>query len=626
MGRNTDMIEATERVAENRKVRYPLVVKLIGIISLIVVVSMLAITALATWFFAEDSRSRSEDSSLTLNQMTAMQMESEVRALHSGALSLMDTLREAGTNRLLATASVANWFERNAAVAALIVPQEHTIYNDKFFLANELEKETVQSFLAARSSDIERSRAGEYLLVNASPFLGIPAAALLVPYRDLGTENLLVIVFSTENLQNIVRSDTLGRTYAVSQDGELIAHSDFSLVKLGVNMKGDPLVKQTLTSASDNMLVRYTEIDGKEAIGAYHTIAMGQFSVLSTMPLSIVYQAVFAVARQNILLTAIVLLLSILAVWFFSKTVSRPVMALVDASHKIEKGAYDLEIEATTQDELGLLTKSFAAMGRGLAERERIKETFGKFVNREIAEQALTGRLELGGVRRTATIFFSDIRSFTAISEKLAPEAVVEFLNEYMTRMVDCIEKTHGVVDKFIGDAIMGVWGAPVTQGSAAKDAYLAIQAMLMMRSSLLEFNKGRGSADKPVIRIGCGLNTGPCLAGQIGSAQRMEYTVIGDAVNLASRIEALNKPFGTDILISENTLKLVADYVVVEPMPPIKVKGKEAPLQIYALINLKGHSGPQTLSDVRSLLGIVPPQKQVNPEEEEIKYEILKK
>ncbi|MBN1616242.1 MAG: HAMP domain-containing protein [Spirochaetales bacterium] len=620
------MIEATERVAENRKVRYPLVVKLIGIISLIVVVSMLAITALATWFFAEDSRSRSEDSSLTLNQMTAMQMESEVRALHSGALSLMDTLREAGTNRLLATASVANWFERNAAVAALIVPQEHTIYNDKFFLANELEKETVQSFLAARSSDIERARAGEYLLVNASPFLGIPAAALLVPYRDLGTENLLVIVFSTENLQNIVRSDTLGRTYAVSQDGELIAHSDFSLVKLGVNMKGDPLVKQTLTSASDNMLVRYTEIDGKEAIGAYHTIAMGQFSVLSTMPLSIVYQAVFAVARQNILLTAIVLLLSILAVWFFSKTVSRPVMALVDASHKIEKGAYDLEIEATTQDELGLLTKSFAAMGRGLAERERIKETFGKFVNREIAEQALTGRLELGGVRRTATIFFSDIRSFTAISEKLAPEAVVEFLNEYMTRMVDCIEKTHGVVDKFIGDAIMGVWGAPVTQGSAAKDAYMAIQAMLMMRSALVDFNKGRGSADKPVIRIGCGLNTGPCLAGQIGSAQRMEYTVIGDAVNLASRIEALNKPFGTDILISENTLKLVADYVVVEPMPPIKVKGKEAPLQIYALINLKGHSGPQTLSDVRSLLGIVPPQKQVNPEEEEIKYEILKK
>jgi len=587
---------------------------------------MLAITALATWFFAEDSRSRSEDSSLTLNQMTAMQMESEVRALHSGSLSLMDTLREAGTNRLLAAASVTNWFERNAAVAALIVPQEHTIYNDKFFLANELEKETVQSFLAARSSDIERSRAGEYLLVNASPFLGIPAAALLVPYRDLGTENLLVIVFSTENLQNIVRSDTLGRTYAVSQDGELIAHSDFSLVKLGVNMKGDPLVKQTLTSASDNMLVRYTEIDGKEAIGAYHTIAMGQFSVLSTMPLSIVYQAVFAVARQNILLTAIVLLLSILAVWFFSKTVSRPVMALVDASHKIEKGAYELEIEATTQDELGLLTKSFAAMGRGLAERERIKETFGKFVNREIAEQALTGRLELGGVRRTATIFFSDIRSFTAISEKLAPEAVVEFLNEYMTRMVDCIEKTHGVVDKFIGDAIMGVWGAPVTQGSAAKDAYMAIQAMLMMRSALVEFNKGRGSADKPVIRIGCGLNTGPCLAGQIGSAQRMEYTVIGDAVNLASRIEALNKPFGTDILISENTLKLVADYIVVEPMPPIKVKGKEAPLQIYALINLKGHSGPQTLSDVRSLLGIVPPQKQVNPEEEEVKYEILKK
>jgi adenylate cyclase len=265
-------------------------------------------------------------------------------------------------------------------------------------------------------------------------------------------------------------------------------------------------------------------------------------------------------------------------------------------------------------------------MGRGLAERERIKETFGRFVNKEIAEQALTGKIALGGVRKTATIMFSDIRSFTAISERLAPEAVVEFLNEYMTRMVDCVERTHGVVDKFIGDAIMAVWGASVTQGSPEADALESVKAMILMRRSLMEFNRGRGSDDKPVIRIGCGVNTGPCLAGQIGSANKMEYTVIGDTVNLASRIESLNKPFGTDILISENTYRLIKKYVIVEPMPPITVKGKAEPLQIYAVVNLVGIVGPKNLRELRAMLGIAAPTTIVDPDKEENKYEILAK
>ena len=144
-----------------------------------------------------------------------------------------------------------------------------------------------------------------------------------------------------------------------------------------------------------------------------------------------------------------------------------------------------------------------------------------------------------------------------------------------MTRMVACIEATGGVVDKFIGDAIMGVWGAPLSAGTPKDDALAAIRAMIMMRESLLEFNRDRGGPDKPLIHNGSGLNTGPCIAGQIGSMSRMEYTVIGDAVNLASRIEALNKPFGTDVLISEYTYELVKDDVVAEPMPSITVKGK---------------------------------------------------
>jgi adenylate cyclase len=395
---------------------------------------------------------------------------------------------------------------------------------------------------------------------------------------------------------------------------------------MGVNYSNLKLVSTCLSSTLESMQIRYKDADKRDCFGAFQKLDIASLAVTSSTPTAKVYAAATNLAKSDLYLTGIVLLLSILFIWFFSKTVSRPVLALVKASRKIEEGQFELDLTATTQDELGLLTESFVEMGKGLAERERVKETFGKFVNKSIAEQALKGELKLGGTRREATIFFADIRSFTAISEKLSPEAVVEFLNDYMTRMVTCIEKTGGVVDKFIGDAIMGVWGAPVSAGSPKDDALAAIHAMIMMRQALLDFNKDRGGPDKPLIHNGAGVNTGPCIAGQIGSLQRMEYTVIGDSVNLASRIEALNKPFGTDILISEYTYELVKDEIVTETMPAIKVKGKEQPLTIYAVLHFKGEPGPNSVDELRQTLGITPPKEAVDVDKEEVKYEVIGK
>ncbi len=608
------------------RVKVPLVVKLIGITSVIVIISMIAVTGLASYFFTNDSRSRAEDNNLTLSELGSIQVENEIRALHTGALSLFDTLRESAGNRYLEQLTVSNYFDRNALTAYIGVPGEKEVYSPKFFLANELESSVVSTFLRLKADIMERSRFGETHLVNAGPIFGVPTAALMVPYRDLGTENLMVIIFSTENLQTMVQADTATTTQVVGFDGELLVHSDFDLVRLGVSLADDPVVREMMASTLDNGQILYRTENGKKMFGAFRKVSLGQFGVVTSIPASKVNQAALRVARQNLYVTGIVLLFSILAVWFFSRTVSRPVLKLVDASRLIEEGRFELDIVPSTEDELGLLTDSFVRMGKGLAERERVKETFGKFVNRQIAEQALKGDIALGGVRRTATIFFSDIRSFTAISEKLAPEAVVEFLNDYMTRMVDCIEKTGGVVDKFIGDAIMAVWGAPISGGTPKDDAMNAITAMLMMRRSLMEFNEGRGGDEKPLIKIGCGVNTGPCLAGQIGSLQRMEYTVIGDAVNLASRIEALNKPFGSDILVSEYTYELVKNEILAEKMPPIKVKGKTDPLNIYSVVNIRGQEGPKTLAEVRKILGIVPPSGDIDVDKEEVKYEILEK
>ena len=201
-----------------------------------------------------------------------------------------------------------------------------------------------------------------------------------------------------------------------------------------------------------------------------------------------------------------------------------------------------------------------------------------------------------------------------------------------MTRMVECVNITNGVVDKFIGDAVMAVWGAPVSSGSPEQDALNCVRAALMMRAALLDFNKDRGGDKKPIIKIGCGINTGPVIAGQIGSNKRMEYTVIGDAVNFASRTESLNKPLGTDILITENTYNLIKDHVLVEQMPSVTVKGKEKPVSMYAVINMPkatdipgaGANGPKSMAEVRQLLGIpTPDYSKVNLDAEEKKYKI---
>ncbi len=195
-----------------------------------------------------------------------------------------------------------------------------------------------------------------------------------------------------------------------------------------------------------------------------------------------------------------------------------------------------------------------------------------------------------------------------------------------MTEMVRCVNESHGTVDKFIGDAVMATWGAAFSRGN---DAENAVNGALAMRTALIKFNIGRGGEKKPIIKIGSGINFGPVVAGQIGSSDKMEYTVIGDAVNLASRIETLNKPFGTDLLISSDLYEKVKTIFKVEKMKAIKVKGKEEPQIIYTVLGrLDDENCPKNLAEVRKLVGIKfeEPKESNNSddEEKEVKYEIL--
>lgn len=261
--------------------------------------------------------------------------------------------------------------------------------------------------------------------------------------------------------------------------------------------------------------------------------------------------------------------------------IARPLTRLNEKMVRVSKGDYDAKTSVWASDEIGELKRHFNEMVDGLAERERLKDTFGRFVSVEIAKRLIeSDSLVLGGESIEATVLFSDIRDFTPLSETLSPQELVAFLNDYFSFVTEPIARHHGVVNKFIGDAVMAIFAPHFGSNDHAGDA---LAAALEMRAKLAEFNASRKA---PPVRFGIGIHTGLLVAGNIGTAKRMEYTVIGDTVNAASRIESKTKDFACDLLVSESVFARLGEAsrsgVSLERCEGVRVKGKEEPLVLY--------------------------------------------
>ncbi len=267
-------------------------------------------------------------------------------------------------------------------------------------------------------------------------------------------------------------------------------------------------------------------------------------------------------------------------------SIARPVGHLRDRMLEVGSGVLLTQARIDGLDTFGRLASEFNRMVEGLRQRDVLKETFGRYVTRQVADEILAGRVALGGERRTATVLFSDIRGFTAISEQLPPEEVVRFLNEYLTMMVDCVAEHGGVLDKFIGDAVLAVFGVPVGTGSVAGAAAAAVACAQAMGRRLDDLNVRRAERGAAPIRIGIGLHTGELVAGNIGSPKRMQYTVIGDTVNVGARLESLTKDHGRRILLSGSTAALVSDQALLPllPLGTVSVRGRQEPLALFGL------------------------------------------
>ena len=221
-----------------------------------------------------------------------------------------------------------------------------------------------------------------------------------------------------------------------------------------------------------------------------------------------------------------------------------------------------------------------------ISDEKRLKSTMYRYMTQEVAEELLKlGEAKMGGDRKDVSVLFSDIRSYTTLTEKLRAEEVVSMLNEYFESMVDAVFKNKGTLDKYIGDAIMAVFGSPLP---LEDHAWRAVKTALEMRQRLIEFNDRRRAENKEIIRIGIGIHSDSVISGNIGSSKRMEFTAIGDGVNLGSRLESASKQYGTDIIISENTYTPCAEKIRVRELDCIRVKGKNEPVKIYELVGFK--------------------------------------
>lgn len=232
--------------------------------------------------------------------------------------------------------------------------------------------------------------------------------------------------------------------------------------------------------------------------------------------------------------------------------------------------------------------------------REYIKQLFSRMLSPEVMDHLLAHpeNLKLGGSERDVTILFSDIRDYTTFSEGLAPAEVVRHLNVYFERMVACIQENRGTLHKYIGDAIMAAWGdVGVASQGLAHDAQNAVRAALMMRRDLRVLNAERAAGGHSALRIGIGLNHDRVLVGLIGASSRSEFTVMGDGVNIASRLEGVTKEFRTDLAVSESVRRLLGDAFLVRRLGYVQLKGKTTPTMVYDVLAEKNQLAESALS-----------------------------
>jgi adenylate cyclase len=376
------------------------------------------------------------------------------------------------------------------------------------------------------------------------------------------------------NSNGVIRAhsdiDQVGHTYVPPTDSQLISEKD-------------GLYLRSYNQAGESLLLFSTPV-------LYQGLKVGEIKLCLTKKYieASIFKAKVFILMMTLAITATGIIMSMVLSFYFS----RPIQRLGVVVEEIGKGNFTYRVNLARNDELGDLGEAINRMAEDLRLKERIQIWFGRYVTPEIVERILASPDDewMKGARLEATIVFVDIRGFTALAERSDPDAVVELLNSYFTLVTDIIIQHGGYLDKFVGDAVMGVFGALIPDPEHAQTALLAAMEVRRHLPALNQILPTLGHS----VQVGIGINTGEVVAGNIGSSKSMEYTVIGDNVNVASRLTDLAGP--DEILISEQTFKKVVEdsRFVLQSRGALEVKGRKEPVRIYEVLDQEA-DGEQT-------------------------------
>jgi adenylate cyclase len=373
--------------------------------------------------------------------------------------------------------------------------------------------------------------------------------------------------------------------------GQLLAHTDKSWSarkKLGED--GNEVEKEVLQEIEANK--PYGTVFGKghppEVVaGFYRMPFINWYMVLFSrgeVIMAPIIQFRFYYTLAGLLALGVILLL----IRFTTRSVSRSVAEISAATTLVEKGDYTVKLPEERSDEIGQLNRSFNHMIEGLRQRDLIEQTFGRYVDKSVAEELMSTpeALRLGGEKRTVTILMSDLRNFTAISEKLQPEEVIKMLNRYFARMIAVIECYRGIIVDFYGDSILVFFNG--MESDIALNAFGAVKCALEMQQELEGFVKENVAQGLPVVTMGIGIHTGEVIVGNIGTETRAKYGIVGSDVNLTDRIQSTAA--GGQVVISEKTYEVIADKVKISQQFTVCLKGVEENRTLYEVGSVMSH------------------------------------
>jgi class 3 adenylate cyclase len=385
----------------------------------------------------------------------------------------------------------------------------------------------------------------------------------------------------------------------VKSDGTFLAHTQTGPPPTGERLgaTGDPLETRVLQEMQErNFGAVFGEgLPPDRIIGFYKVPSTNWFLVLSS-PGVVILAPIVRFQLNYALLGALALLITALLLRWNTVPVAKAVGGISEASARVEQGDYSVHVDEGRSDEVGVLARSFNRMTEGLRKRELIERTFGRYMDKDVAEDLLNRpeALRLGGEKRTVTILMADLRDFTPISERLPPEQVIKIVNRHFSRMIEVIHHYRGIIVDFYGDSVLVFFdGSDSDLSERAADAVRSAVDMMAQMKPQAEENR---KEDLPEISMGIGVHTGEVIVGNIGSETRTKYGIVGSAVNETHRIQAEAAP--GEIMISESTYDLVKESVDVGAKCEACLKGFEGTRDLYRVVSIEGASAASPPED----------------------------